>query len=89
VAKCFKERGFETYGYDISTKAIERAEKNASHKFESHFSDHFTDLHASYSIIEQYSLLLFYSPETHVISTIREFSKIFILLKQFLVVGVE
>ncbi|MGC2570735.1 MAG: hypothetical protein WA364_04415, partial [Candidatus Nitrosopolaris sp.] len=29
VAKYVKERGFDTYGYDISTKAMERAEKIA------------------------------------------------------------
>ncbi|MGC1929144.1 MAG: hypothetical protein WA667_09230, partial [Candidatus Nitrosopolaris sp.] len=29
VAKYVKERGFDTYGYDISTKAMERAEKLA------------------------------------------------------------
>ena len=27
VAKYVNERGFDTYGYDISTKAMERAEK--------------------------------------------------------------
>ena len=32
VAKYVKERGFETYGYDISTKAMERAEKIAGIK---------------------------------------------------------
>jgi UDP-N-acetyl-D-mannosaminuronic acid dehydrogenase len=32
VAKYVKERGFDTYGYDISTKAMERAEKVAGIK---------------------------------------------------------
>jgi UDP-N-acetyl-D-mannosaminuronic acid dehydrogenase len=32
VAKYVKERGFDTYGYDISTKAMERAEKIAGVK---------------------------------------------------------
>jgi UDP-N-acetyl-D-mannosaminuronic acid dehydrogenase len=32
VAKYVKERGFDTYGYDISTKAMERAEKIAGIK---------------------------------------------------------
>ena len=32
VAKYVKERGFDTYGYDISTKAMERAEKLAGIK---------------------------------------------------------
>ena len=32
VAKYVKERGFDTYGYDISTKAVERAEKVAGIK---------------------------------------------------------
>ena len=30
VAKYVKERGFETYGYDISPKAVEMAQKTAS-----------------------------------------------------------
>lgn len=32
VAKYMKERGFDTYGYDISTKAMEYAEKTAGIK---------------------------------------------------------
>ena len=32
VAKYVKERGFDTYGYDISAKAMERAEKIAGIK---------------------------------------------------------
>ena len=32
VAKYVNERGFDTYGYDISTKAMERAEKVAGIK---------------------------------------------------------
>ena len=32
VAKYVKERGFDTFGYDISTKAMERAEKIAGIK---------------------------------------------------------
>ncbi len=32
MAKYVKERGFDTYGYDISTKAMERAEKIAGIK---------------------------------------------------------
>ena len=30
VAKYVKERGFDTYGYDISPKAVEMAQKTAS-----------------------------------------------------------
>jgi UDP-N-acetyl-D-mannosaminuronate dehydrogenase len=29
IAKYVKEREFDTYGYDISTKAIDRAKKNS------------------------------------------------------------
>jgi len=32
VAKYMKERGFDTYGYDISPKAVEIAEKTAAVK---------------------------------------------------------
>ena len=32
VAKYVKERGFDAYGYDISPKAMDRAEKTASNK---------------------------------------------------------
>jgi len=39
VAKYVKERGFDTYGYDIEQKAIERAEKVASIKRADSFSD--------------------------------------------------
>lgn len=39
VAKYVKERGFDTYGYDIEEKAIERAEKVASIKRADSFSD--------------------------------------------------
>jgi nucleotide sugar dehydrogenase len=35
VAKYVKERGFETYGYDISTEAMNRAEKTAAIKMAS------------------------------------------------------
>jgi len=30
VAKYVKERGFDTYGYDISSKAVETAQKTAA-----------------------------------------------------------
>ncbi|HET7148986.1 MAG TPA: NAD(P)-binding domain-containing protein [Candidatus Nitrosopolaris sp.] len=39
VARYVKERGFDTFGYDISTKAMERAEKIAGIKKASTFSD--------------------------------------------------
>jgi UDP-N-acetyl-D-mannosaminuronic acid dehydrogenase len=39
VAKYVKEKGFDTYGYDISQKAVERAEKLALIKGASSFSD--------------------------------------------------
>lgn len=39
VAKYVKEKGFDTYGYDIEQKAIERAEKVASIKRADSFSD--------------------------------------------------
>ena len=39
VAKYVKERGFDTYGYDIEQKAIERAERVASIKRADSFSD--------------------------------------------------
>jgi len=39
VAKYVKERGFDTYGYDISTKAVERAEKIAGIKKAANFSE--------------------------------------------------
>ena len=39
VAKYVKERGFDTYGYDISEKAIQRAEKVASIKRADDFSE--------------------------------------------------
>ncbi|MGA6988820.1 MAG: NAD(P)-binding domain-containing protein [Nitrososphaeraceae archaeon] len=39
VAKYVKERGFDTYGYDIKQNAIERAEKVASIKRADNFSD--------------------------------------------------
>lgn len=32
VAKYVKERGFDTYGYDISIKAVDRAKKTAEIK---------------------------------------------------------
>ncbi|HKI07282.1 MAG TPA: NAD(P)-binding domain-containing protein, partial [Nitrososphaeraceae archaeon] len=32
VAKYIKDRGFDVYGYDISPKALERAEKTAGIK---------------------------------------------------------
>jgi len=32
VAKYVKERGFDTYGYDINAKAMERAEKTSGIK---------------------------------------------------------
>ena len=32
VAKYVKERGFDAYGYDISPKAMDRAEKTGSNK---------------------------------------------------------
>jgi len=39
VAKYVKEKGFDTYGYDISQKAVERAEKLASIKGANSFSN--------------------------------------------------
>lgn len=39
VAKYVKEKGFDTYGYDIEQRAIERAEKVASIKRADSFSD--------------------------------------------------
>ena len=39
IAKYVKEKGFDTYGYDIEQKAIERAEKVASIKRADSFSD--------------------------------------------------
>ena len=39
VAKYVKERGFDTYGYDISPKAVEIAEKTAAIKEAVNFSD--------------------------------------------------
>ena len=39
VAKYVKERGFDTYGYDISPKAMDRAEKTAGIKKANDFSD--------------------------------------------------
>ena len=39
IAKYVKERGFDTYGYDIEQKAVERAEKVASIKRADSFSD--------------------------------------------------
>ena len=39
VAKYVKERGFDTYGYDISTKAMERAEKIEGIKKAANFSE--------------------------------------------------
>ncbi|MGH9977063.1 MAG: NAD(P)-binding domain-containing protein [Nitrososphaeraceae archaeon] len=39
IAKYVKEKGFDTYGYDIEQKAIERAEKIASIKRADSFSD--------------------------------------------------
>ena len=38
VAKYVKDRGFDVYGYDISTKALERAEKTAGIKKVINFS---------------------------------------------------
>ena len=38
VAKYVKDRGFDVYGYDISTKALERAEKTAGIKKAINFS---------------------------------------------------
>jgi UDP-N-acetyl-D-mannosaminuronic acid dehydrogenase len=38
VAKYVKDRGFDVYGYDISTKALERAEKTAGIKRATNFS---------------------------------------------------
>ena len=39
VAKYVKERGFDTYGYDINPKAVEIAEKTAAIKKAINFSD--------------------------------------------------
>ena len=39
IAKYVKEKGFDTYGYDIEQKAIERAEKIASIKRADSLSD--------------------------------------------------
>ena len=39
VAKYVKERGFDAYGYDISPKAMERAEKTAGIKKATDFSE--------------------------------------------------
>lgn len=39
VAKYVRERGFETYGYDISTEAMKRAEKTAAIKMVSDFGE--------------------------------------------------
>src|SRR5919197_5371118 len=39
VAKYVKQKGFETYGYDLSHDAIERAEKSAGIRKATDFSD--------------------------------------------------
>ena len=39
VAKYVKQRGFDTYGYDTSSKALEIAEKTAAIKKAVNFSD--------------------------------------------------
>src|ERR687888_2362197 len=39
VAKYVKQRGFDTYGYDTSPKAVEIAEKTAAIKKADNFSD--------------------------------------------------
>jgi UDP-N-acetyl-D-mannosaminuronate dehydrogenase len=42
VAKYVKEKGFDVYGYDISQKAIQRAEKIAAIKKADNFSEYYS-----------------------------------------------